>query len=299
MNLLEQLFDFERESTTGEAVFFKLFEAFVATGTLYLAWTWGAYILRISDVVLPLGLAQYVDVSFMFGNVLPLVNAGVISLLVLLGFFRLTRYAYLAAFLLLHLQYAARYSLGEIPHSANMLGMTVLAFALAMLIYDRPVHRRRFALGFTYFFVGLGYTLAGLSKLVGTGLAWSDGRHLWMWINEKGIDAFSKTGVLDYNWLQTLSLEQYWVATAFLTFGLLTELVAFLMWWKRFRMPVIVAVLGLHLGIYIIMNIMFYLSFIELIFLGFPWAVWIDRFLLASSLQTMLKPIEKMSLKFA
>lgn len=298
MKLFENLFDFEREATTGEAVFFKLFEVFVVSATLYLAWSWGAYILRISDVVLPLGLAQYIDVSFMFGNALPFINAGLISLLLFLGFFRISRYTYLVAFLLLHLQYAARYSLGEIPHSANMMGMTLLAIALAMLVFDDAIKRRRFALGFTYFFVGLGYTLAGISKLIGTGVHWSDGRHLWMWINEKGIDAFSKTGILDYNWLQSLSLEHYWVATLFLTFGVITELAAFLIWWKRFRTPVIIGVLGLHIGIYIVMNIMFYLSFIELLFLGFPWAVWIERSLQKSS-SPLLNPVKKMSHKFA
>ena len=279
MNLWRNLFDFEREETRGEILFFRIFEAFVALGTLYLAWTWGLYILRISDVVLPLGIAQYIDVSFFFGNVLPLVNAGLVTALIAAAFLRVSRWAYLGAFLLLHLQYAARYSLGEIPHSANMLGMTLLVLAVAMLVFRDARYQRRLTLGLTYFFVGLGYTLAGFSKLVGTGITWADGRHLWMWIYEKSIDLQAKTGVLDLNILQELALSHVSVATLFLAFGMLTELGAFLMWWRRFRFPVIVAVLGLHIGIFLVMNIMFYLSVFELLLLGPPWALWIDRWL--------------------
>lgn len=299
MNLFENLFESEREETAGEIVFFKLFELFVAAGTLYLAWTWGAYVQRISDVVLPLGIAQYIDVSFMFGNALPLLNAGLISVFVVLGFFRVTRFAYLTAFLLLHLQYAARYSLGEIPHSSNMLGMTLLALALATLVFRDARFRRRFTLGFTYFFVGLGYTLSAFCKLVATGPSWPDGRHLWLWINEKSVDALSKAGAIDLNVLQELALSDYTVATAFLAVGLLTELCAWLMWWRRFRMPVIVAVIGLHLGIYLVMNIPFYLAVIELLLLGFPWAAALDRFLKYAPAATLLRPLKRVSLRFS
>lgn len=299
MNPFKHLFDFEREETTGEIVFFKIFELFVAGGTLFLAWTWGQYILRISDVVLPLGIAQYIDVSFLFEHSLSLVNAAVISVLVVLGFFRVTRYAYLGAFLLLHLQYAARYSLGEIPHSANMLGMTLLGVALAMVLFQTALHRRRFTMGFTYFFVGLGYTLAAVSKLVGTGITWPDGRHLWMWINEKSVDVLSKTGTMDMNWLQELALSDYTVATVFLAFGLLTELFAFLMWWRPLRTPVVLAVIGLHIGIDIVMRIFFYLAVIELALLALPWARLIDWALARPAVQRLLRPVERFSLRFA
>lgn len=299
MNLFENLFEPEREETTGEIVFFKLFELFVAAGTLYLAWTWGPYVQRISDVVLPLGIAQYLDVSFMFGNALPLLNAALISGLVVLGFFRVSRVAYLAAFLLLHLQYAARYSLGEIPHSSNMLGMTLLGLALATLVFQEARYRRRFTLGFTYFFVGLGYTLSAFCKLIATGLSWPDGRHLWLWIHEKSVDALSKTGAIDLNLLQELALSDHTIATAFLAVGLLTELCAWLMWWRRFRTPVVVAVIGLHLGIYLVMNILFYLSVIELLLLGFPWAAALDRFLQYRPAASLLSPLKRVSLRFA
>ena len=296
MNLLRNLFDFEKPQTSGELIFFKAFELFVLWATIDLAWSWGAYILRISDIVLPLGIARYVDVSFMFEHDLSIINAVLITGLMVAGFFRLTKYAYMSAFLLLHLQYSARYSLGEIPHSSNMLGMTLLGLSLAMLVFSDDLHRRRFTLGFTYFFVGLGYTLSAFCKLIGTGITWPDGRHLWMWINEKSIDAFAKTGFLEFNFLQELALSAYPIATLFLTFGLLTELFAFLSWWKKFRMPVYLAVIGLHLGIFIVMNIFFRLSTYELVLLAFPWAAWLDRLASRASWMSFL---ERVSIRFA
>lgn len=276
MSLLQNLFDFDREETRGDVLFFRFFELFIVLGTLKLAWDWGLYTLRISDIVLPLGIARYMDVSFMFDSPLPLINAAVISLLMLAGFFRMGRFGYLAAFLLLLPQYAARFSLGEIPHSSNMLGMTLLGLALAIVSFRDERHRRRFTLGFAYFYIGLGYTLAGISKLVGTGLTWSDGRHMWMWIYEKSIDSFAKTGILEFNPIQELLLSEIWISTVFLTMGLVTELGAFLIWWKRFRMPVMFGLMALHVGIYLVMNIFFVLAFYELILLALPWSAWLD-----------------------
>ncbi len=290
MSLLRNLFDFEREETRGDVLFFRLFELFIVLGTLKLAWDWGLYTLRISDVVLPLGIARYVDVSFMFDSPLPLINAVVISLLMLAGFFRMGRFGYLAAFLLLLLQYAARYSLGEIPHSSNMLGMTLLGLALAILSFRDERHRRRFTLGFAYFYIGLGYTLAGISKLVGTGVTWSDGRHMWMWIYEKSIDSFAKTGVLEFNVFQELLLSEIWISTVFLTMGLMTELGAFLLWWKRFRRPVLAAVIALHLGIYLVMGIFFTLAFWELVLLLLPLPAWLDAL---SERLPWFRPVER------
>lgn len=296
MKLLKNLFDFERQQTRGELIFFKLFELFIAWSVVGLAWSWGSYILQISDVILPLGIARYVDVGFMLNNHLPIVNAGLITALMLVGFFRVSKYAYLAAFLLLHLQYAARFSLGAIPHSSNLLGMTLLGLSLAMLLFADDLHRRRFTMGFTYFFVGLGYTLSGISKLIGTGITWPDGRHLWMWINEKGVDAFAKTGLLDFNILQEIALSAYPIATAFLILGLTTELCAFLSWFKKFRMPIYVAIICMHIGIYFVMNIHFKLSIYELALLALPWSAWIDRLAGEASWMNVL---ERASVRFA
>ena len=278
-NLSDNLFEFDREETGGEIIFFRLFELFIVYFTVRLAWEWGQYITRISDVVLPLGIANYIDVSFMFETSLPFVNAGLITALTVVGFLRLSRYAYLASFLLLHLQFATRFTLGEIPHSSNVLGMTLLGLALAMVFFDGGWYRRCFTMGFTYFFVGLGYTSAAFCKLIGTGITWPAGRHLWMWIHEKGIDSLAKTGVFQYNGLQELILSDYWIATAVLAASLLTELLAVLMWWKRFRTPMVLAVIGLHTGIYYTMNITFQITFLELILLALPGAVWIEHLL--------------------
>lgn len=296
MNLRTNLFEFEKPQSTGELIFFKCFELFILLAVANLAWSWGYYILRISDVVLPLGIARYVDVTFMFDHNLSLINAVAITGLMVAGFLRLTKYAYLAGFLLLHLQYAARFTLGEIPHSSNLLGMTLLGLSLAMLLFQDDLHRRRFTLGFTYFFVGLGYTLSAFCKLIATGVTWPAGRHLSMWINEKSIDAFAKTGILEFNMLQELALSSQGVATAFLTLGLLTELFAFLAWWKKFRMPILIAVIGLHIGIYFVMNIFFKLSVYELVLLAFPWPVWLDWL---TSRVSWMRVFERISVRYA
>jgi len=278
-NLWRNLFGFDEQETAGDIVFFWLFELFIVGSTMSWAWYWAQYIPRISDIVLPLGMANYIDVSFMFNGTLPYVNAALISGLAVLGLLRVHRYAYMGAFLLLHLQFASRYVLGEIPHSSNVLGMAVLGFALALIVFQRAAHRRKFVIGYNYFFIGLGYTLAGICKLIGTGMFWSDGRHLWMWIHEKGIDAFAKFGVLEFNWIQEAALNSFSVATLFLTIGLLSELAAVLMWWRPLRTPVVLAVIGLHVGIYMVMGIMFSITFAILILLALPWARWIDAVL--------------------
>lgn len=299
INLVENLFEFERTETAGEVIFGRLFELFVTYFTVRLAWAWGFYIPRISDVVLPLGMANYIDVSFMFGNVLPLVNAGLITVLAAAGFFRLTRYGYLAAFLLLHLQFATRFSLGEIPHSSNVLGMTLLGLSLAAVFFEAERYRRRFTLGFTYFFVGLGYTAAAFCKLIGTGITWPDGRHLWMWIYEKDVDTLAYTGVIEHNALQELALSSHWIATSFLTISLVGELFAVLMWWKRFRTPMVLVVIGLHIGIYFIMNITFKITFLELILLAVPWSVWIERVLPHRAVETLHRLVQRGRLDYA
>ncbi|MEM9663754.1 MAG: hypothetical protein AAF970_02405 [Bacteroidota bacterium] len=298
-SLRDHLFPTDRPESRGFLLFFKIFEALIVAFTIYYAWYWGRYILRISDVVLPLGIAQYIDVRFMFGNSLPLINAALISGLMVIGFFRLSRWAYLGGFLLLHWQYATRFTLGEIPHSGNLVGMAVLGFAIAALAFEDGRYRRRFVIGYNYFFVGLGYTLAGICKLIGTGLHWSDGSHLWMWVHEKGIDAFAKWGVLDFNLLQDTVLAHYPIATLFLTIGLVSELSAFLMWWRPFRLPVGLAVLGLHVGIFLIMGILFAFSMAIVTMLTFPWARWFDHFLEASADPPMLGSLTAFSTRFA
>lgn len=275
--LAAHLFEFEREETRGELLFFKLFEATVAGMLIYQVWSWGAYIPRISDVVMPLGLANYFDITFMFESSLPLLNAGAITMLLLAGFLRLSRWAYLAAFALILFQYAARYSLGEIPHGTNLTAMVLLGLAMSALAFEGARERRRFTMGFTYFFVGLAYTLAAWSKLIGTGLHWIDGRHLWLWLNEKAIDTLALEGTHSFNVLQEVAFTDHRIATAFLLGGLVVEFFAFLLWLKPTRRLAGMALLGLHAGIFFMMHIDFWMNVVLLLLLAFPWARWLER----------------------
>ncbi len=275
------LFETVLPDSRGGRIYFKVFELFVVVSAIHLAWKWAGYIPRLTDTVEPVGLAAYINLSFVVDPVVAWGMALALTASASTGFVRirlLGRYGYAVAFMLMLVLFAARFSQGKIPHSANLVGMAVLALALGMLLFRNAHDRARFVLGFTYFYVGLAYTLAGIAKLVGTGLTWPDGRHLWMWINEKSIDVFAKYGQLDLNWVQHLALDHRLFATAMLTFGWVTELTAFLLWWERFRRPLIVLILMLHFGIWMSMNIMFKLSIFELVILLLPLPMLIDRY---------------------
>lgn len=282
-SLTENLFGTDRPETRGERIFFRVFEAVVVGIAVYVAWQWAFYIPRIAELTHPEGIARYVDLSFLLVGGRARLLAGALSGLAVVGFLRLWRGAYLGVFLLLHVQCAARFSLGKIEHGTNFIGMALLALALATLAFRAPGERRRFALGFTVFFVGLSYPLAAFSKLVGTGITWPDGRHLGMWMHEKGIDALAKTGATDLNALQQLTMDHWGLATAFLVGGLLTELSGGLFWWRRFRLPVGLALIGLHVGIDLVMGIRFLFSIVLLVLLTFPWARWVDAWLAHSA----------------
>lgn len=277
MKLLHQLFDVDREETAGEILFFRAFELSVLYWIVQFAWSWGLYIQRIGDVVLPLGIAQYVDVSFMFNHQVSLVTALLITVAAGLGFTRLWRYGYLAALLLLHLQYVARYCLGEISHGSNLIGVTLVGLSLGAVAFQDPRLVRRFVLGFCYFFFGLGYTSAAFCKLIATGPTWVDGRHLWMWIGERTVDTFSISGVIDHNLLQLWALDAHWLATMILAFGLLAEFFGFLIWFKRPRHVVLTLLLGMHLGILVSMKINFPANTHLLVLLAVPWPLLIDK----------------------
>jgi len=275
--LLRNLFGFEREETVGEILFYRIFELVILYWTIKYAWRWGPYMDRLGDIVLPLGIAEYVDVSFMFTNHLGIVNAVLMTVMALVAFLRLWRPAYLVTLLLFHLHYVARFSQGEISHGSNFVGTAVLALAAATLAFKHRKEIRRTALGLCYFFFGLGYTSAALCKLGATGITWPDGRHLWMWIQERTVDTFSKTGIVDYNWLQELSLDHHLVATAILTFGLLTEFFAFLMWYRRFRPYIMTLLVGMHVGIWAVMRLTFSANTYLLLLLAYPLPRLIDK----------------------
>jgi len=274
--LADQLFDFDRHETRGEVVFFTLFEAVVLGILLYQLWGWAFYMQTISDVVLPLGLANYLDVTFMFDSVWPFVNSVALTGLLLAGYWRLHRGAYAVAFGLLLLQYAARYTLGEISHGTNLTAMVLLALAIAALAFRQGMARRRFVLGFVYFYTGLAYTLAAWSKLIGTGPHWIDGRHLWLWLHEKAIDTLALQGQHSFNLLQDLAFSHYYLASFFLLAGLLTEFFAWLFWLKPTRLYAGLALLGMHAGIFLMLHITFWMNVVLLVLLTLPWARWID-----------------------
>lgn len=278
-SLARELFGFQEKETTGEKILFRFLELFVVFFTIKFCWDWGLYIQRIDTVVLPLGLANYLDISFMFDHGVSLINAALVTLFCALGLLRIWKPAYLIVLLLFHLQYVARYCLGEISHGSNFIGMSVMGLALAMLFFEEGKRRHRFTFGFLYFTIGIAYTSAAFCKLIGTGITWPDGRHLWMWMAERQVDVLSMSGTFEPNILQQLILSDYRFGTLVLGFGLIAELCAFLMWWRRFRYIVIPALICVHFGIALSMNIFFGAYTYQLIILGFPWPVLIDRLL--------------------
>ncbi|MDZ4701436.1 MAG: hypothetical protein SH809_17115 [Rhodothermales bacterium] len=270
----ENLFGFDRPLTSGESLHHRAFEAFVVYWVIYFAWSWGLYIDKISDVVLPLGIAEYIDISFMFNGPAALVNAGLMTGTVLMGFFGIWRYGYLASLLFMHVQYVARFCLGEISHGSNIAGICLLGLALGALAFETRTRSLRFAMGFGYFTLGLGYTSAALCKLIGTGPHWVDGSHLWMWIAERTVDTFSMTGAVEFGMLQELALASHSLATAILAFGLLTELFGFLTWFPRARPYIAALLFSMHVGILLTMNINFPANNVAILVLGFPWDRW-------------------------
>jgi len=270
--LARQLFQFGKSESWGDIWHFRLVEIFLVLYTIKYTWNWGEYIQNnISDVMLPLGLAQYIDVSFMFDHHVALINAGLIGLMSLLGLTRTWRPAYAIALLLFHFQYVARYSLGEISHGSNLVGMGILLLGIAHFAFTDNAVRRQFVWGTLYFFIGLGYTSAAVCKLIGTGIFWPDGRHLLMWIGERQVDVMSKFGAFDPNLLQELILQNYHWGTLFLLFGLVAEASSFLMWFRKYRYYIVMLVVSMHFGILLTMNIFFEASTYLLILLGLPW----------------------------
>ena len=280
----EQLFEPDRQQTPGELIFFKLFELFVVFYTIKYAWEWGSYAaLRNIEVVLPLGIANYIDVSFLFDHNLALINAALITALSILSYFRLgAKWQYMVVMVLLHLQYAIRFSQGEIPHSSNLIGMALLCFAIGAWFFPGKKQMPRFVMGSIIFFIGLGYTSAFFAKLIGTGINWHDGRHLWLWISEKSVDILSREGAYSANILQSLALQSTFMASVILLFGWLTEGIGFTLWWKKLRPYTTTLIIGMHIGITLTMNIRFDAFIFQLILIGYPWYRLIDYYFTTS-----------------
>lgn len=278
MTFLQPFFDFDRSETRGSRLHAQLFELFLLQYAVFWAWEWGLFIRKIPAVVAPQGLGRHLDLSFVLGNSVALGNAACLTLaavLVAIGRFR--RVALPLLVLLFHVQYVARHSLGKVSHGSHYVGMGLVMLAVAAWRFPSPAARRCFALGATLFFMGIGYSLAALSKLVTSGLAWVNGRHLWLWISEKAVDQLSDVGFVELNPLQRLCLEHQGLATAFLGLGLLTELFGFLLWFAHTRVVVTLALVGLHLGIFWTLGILFDTFIYQLVLLGLPWPRLLDR----------------------
>lgn len=277
MRILQNLFQFDEPDSVGTKIQLRAFEFFAVTYTLIYTWEWAFYIPRLSDVVLPLGLANYIDISVFFTNGISIYNAVLISLFTLIPLlFKRVRWLYAIAFVLFHLQHVARFSQGEIPHSANLVAFSLMGLGLAALFFKGMKNELSFAFGFTLFFFGLGYTSAAISKLVATGVTWVDGYHLWLWMGEKSIDILSLQGEFQYNWLQELAFNSRFLATLILSFGLITELLGFTIWFKKLRPYIVIMLIGMHVGIDLTMNIFFKTFTIQLIIMGFFWNRYIN-----------------------
>lgn len=267
---LSTVFNFEAKETKLERWFGKAFELFILAVSVRYAWFWALQIQSFQVVVEPVGVGSHVDLSFLLGSPAAFAIAGLVTGFIALGYTRRWRYGYFAAIILMHILFAARFSQGKVMHSSYLAAMAFLGIALAVSAFDAESVRRRFALGFTFLFFGLGYTFAGICKLVGTGLSWPDGQHLRMWIEEKAVDTYATHGVVDLNMIQNLVLDHYELATAILIVGLFTELSGFLMWRPCFRLPLLVGLLGLHVGIFLTMNIVFAVTTVALCLLTIP-----------------------------
>ena len=152
-----------------------------------------------------------------------------------------------------------------------IVGMGLLGLALGWAFFKEEKYARRFALGFGIFSIGLGYSSAAICKLIATGPLWVKGEHLWLWLGERSTDVLSQHGSFTFNALQEMILANKTLATMILIFGILSELMGFLFWFKKTRMFAGLLLIGMHFGILFSMNINFDTYIYILILLTFPW----------------------------
>jgi hypothetical protein len=278
-SFFNHLFQFDREETRGDYLLVKFIELVMVYQVLLYAWSWASYMPLLNEVILPLGIANYVDVSFMFQSSFAYFNAILISVFLFIGLLDKWRFSYLIALLFLHLHYVSRYSQGEISHGSNLTAMVLLSFALAAIFFRDKSVRRKVTFGFVIFFAGLGYVSAALSKLVGSGIFWSDGAHMYLWMGERSIDRLSQDGFFEFNILQEWMFEYYWLSTLILAFGLLVELTGFLLWFKKTRWIQATLLISMHAGILLTMNIYFGPYIYILLIIGYPWNDWLNKIL--------------------
>ncbi len=276
-SFFSSFFTHANEPSSGLYAHFKLFEAFVYGGLLYFVWIWTGILTGHTEVFHAGGLANYLPVSFLFGSITPYLNALLISVLLACGYFRWKPKITLSlALLLIHLHYVARYSLGKLPHDTVFLGMALMGFVLGVWFFEKPAERIKFVFTFILFFMGFGYTISGIVKIIGTMIIspwsiWADGYHLWMWIISRQTSMVSATGIYSLNFLQDLALQSWFLATAMLSYGLIAELCGFLLWFDRTRWIIATALIGLHLGIGVVMSLFFVPFILQIVVTSYRW----------------------------
>ncbi|MEM1269187.1 MAG: hypothetical protein AAGI08_03975 [Bacteroidota bacterium] len=235
----------------------RLLEWTVVAWCAWFAGQWAVQIAPAAVLTEPAGLAQYVDLALFTRGAWPMLWAGVAWAGLALGVFRKGRWSYAVAVVALHVLYVARFSFGKLPHGSNLTATILVGLAVAAVAFREETERRRFVMAYAFVFVGLGYGLAAVSKLVGTGWTWPDGQHLWLWIHEKGIDRLSRDGAWTPSLLQGLVLDSRLAGTLMLSIGWLSEWIAFLLPVRRLRLPILLLLAALHLGVYPILGISF------------------------------------------
>ncbi len=277
ITLFKHSFRFTDHPTPGMKLHYKLFELFVYACLVWFVMHWAAGMATLTSQHSAGGLAHYFPVEWMYGTIFPWINATIITLLLLFGFFRvMPRLLLTSAFILIHFQYVARYTMGKLPHESVFLGMALLAFVLAVWVIPKPSERIRFVFVFLLFFMGLGYVMSGFVKIIGTFLVnpesfWSDGRHLWLWIASRQVSILTAEGTYALNFMQKMAQINWYLATAMLTYGLVAELLGFLLWFDRTRWIGAVLLIGLHTGIGMVMGLFFPFFIAQLIMTGFRW----------------------------
>lgn len=279
MNILwKNLFEFDKIESGAEWKYFRILEIAIIALVLYSGWEWALHLPNLEKVIDPPGIAGFIDVSFMFGKTASVVVAVLLTVCAIVGLaMKKQKYLYPIAFVLFHLIYVARFSQGKMPHGDNLTGMALLSFALGFIFFKNRLMSYRFSKGMMVFYAGWAYFMAAICKLSVRGLHWADGRHLWLWINERATDTLSQYGAFDSNAMQDFILGSHSFATMNLAGGLFVEFLAFLFWFKKFRPFMAIAFILMHLGILFAMNITFDKYIIILILIAFPWVKWIGR----------------------
>ena len=291
-SVTDQIFEFDRPVTPGERWVFRALELFVTAGLCYFCWTWGLAVGRLGEGAFHVWAPRYAG-SLLDAQSLAFVNAGLITLLLGLGWFRKwDRYMYLAALPLIHIQFVGRCWPEDGLHHSQWLGVCLLAIGLAFFLFESSALRLRFALGASYVLISAGYSLSALSKLRQGGLGWIDGNNFQMMISANQVHKIARDQSFAFNALQQLVMNHDFMGTLILAPGLLIELSAVLLCFRRFRMYSATAILLMHLGVIAAMNIYFPWNMGLVLLLGYPWAVLIESKRFHNMALTDLKPAD-------